>query len=184
MHNELTNLLPPERMRILSWDYRLRIGIIAIVLVTVLSLAAAVLLVPTYVLLNGSAEAKKEHLLRIVSTFTSAEETALLTRLAALSRNAAALVTFSNTPSISAIIRTVLSVPRSGITLSGFSYTPASGKSPGTLALSGSSETRDALRSYQLALQGAPFARSASLPVSAYAKDADIPFVITITLSP
>ena len=68
--------------------------------------------------------------------------------------------------------------------LSGFSYTPSSSSGSGTIALSGISATRDALRGYQLALQGAPFARSAALPVSAYAKDANIDFTITITLSP
>jgi hypothetical protein len=39
------------------------------------------------------------------------------------------------------------------------------------------------LRSYQLALQGASFARAVDLPVSAYAKDADIAFTVTITLA-
>lgn len=184
MHNELTNLLPPERLRALAWDYRFRIGVVAIVLTTILVLAAAALLVPTYVFLNISAAAKEEHLANIASTYSSAEEIALLSRLAALSSDTAALAALSHTPSISAIIRATLSIPRSGITLSGFSYVPPLGKNSGVLTISGTSGTRDALRSYQLALQGAPFARSASLPVSAYANDTDIAFTITVTLSP
>jgi len=184
MYNELTNLLPIENKRALSRGYRIRVGVVVVMLVTTLTLVAAVLLVPTYVLLNGNANAKKEHLAGITSTFTSAEEAALSARLAALASNAATLSALSKAPSISAIIREALSIGRPGITLSGFSYTPPSGKNERTLTISGSSETRDALRNYQFALQEAPFARSASLPVSAYAKDTDIAFVITVTLSP
>jgi hypothetical protein len=184
MYNELTNLLPPERKRALSWDYRLRVSVVAVMLMTALTLAAAVLLLPTYVLLSGNANAKKEHLAGITSTFTSAEEAVLSARLVSLASNAAALATLLKSPSISATIRDVLVVGRPGITLSGFSYIPPSGKSSGTLTVSGTSKTRDALRNYQLALQVAPFVQSASLPVSAYAKDTDIAFVVTVTLSP
>jgi len=52
------------------------------------------------------------------------------------------------------------------------------------LSVSGTAANREALRTYQLALQGAPFTLTAALPVSAYAKDSDIAFTITITLSP
>jgi hypothetical protein len=58
------------------------------------------------------------------------------------------------------------------------------GKAPGTLSVSGIAVTRGALRAYQLALQSAPFAVAANLPVSAYAKDTDIAFTITVTLTP
>jgi hypothetical protein len=82
-------------------------------------------------------------------------------------------------------IQKVLGIPRPGITLSGFSYTPAVSASALTsIVISGTSATRDALRSYQLALQNAPFARSVTLPVSAYASDKDLTFSITLTLAP
>lgn len=184
MHNELTNLLPEERQRILSRDYILRIGVITAMLATALALSAGVLLIPTYVFLNGNANEKKVSLAHIESTLSSADEVALQGRLAALSTNAAALVALSDAPSVSALIRDMLSVSHPGITLSRISFTPSTGKSSGTIAVSGSAATRDALRNYQLALEGARFARSAVLPVSAYAKDSDIAFTITITLAP
>lgn len=184
MHNELTNLLPEERQKVLSRDYILRVGVITAMLATALALSAGVLLIPTYVFLNGSANVKKMGLAHVESTLSSADEVALQERLAALSTSAAALVALSDAPSVSALIREALSVPHLGVTLSRLSFTPSAGKSPGTLAVSGSAATRDALRSYQLALEGARFARSAALPVSAYAKDSDIAFTITITLAP
>jgi len=186
MRNELTNLLPLDRQRALSREYLFRIGVIIAVLTTALTFSAAVLLIPTYVLLEESANAKNMQLTKTTATLSSADERALSARLTALSSNAATLVALSHTPSVSATVRAVLAIARPGITLSGFSYAPSSGagKDSGTIGLSGVSATRDALRSYQLALQSAPFALSAALPVSAYAKDANIAFTITVTLSP
>lgn len=184
MHRELTNLLPLERQRQLSREYFSRLSVVGILLLTLLVAVAAVLLVPTYVFLAKSSSVKGERLATISSTLSSVDETALSTRLNALSNNAATLAALSDTSSASVIIRSLLAIPRPGITLSGFAYTPTIDKKPGTLAITGSSATRDALRSYQLALQSTSFAVSADLPISVYAKDTDIAFTITVTLAP
>lgn len=186
MNNELVNLLPPERKQELTRDYIFRVVVVVAALATVLTLSAAVLLIPTHVLLSGSMNAKKINLASIESTLSSVDEAAIEARLATLSNNTATLIALSNTSSVSTVIREVLAISRPGIALSGFTYSPpvSANKSPGTLAITGSSATRDALRSYQLALQEAPLILSAVLPVSAYAKDADISFTITITLAP
>lgn len=184
MNNELTNLLPFRRQRALSRDYFLRLGVVGAVLLGILVFASAILLVPMYVFLADAVRVKEASLASIESALSSADEKALSARLAALTNDAATLTALAGAPSVSTIIRAVISVSRPGIALSGFAYTPAANKIPGTLALSGTAATRDALRTYQLALQGAPFALSATLPVSAYAKDTDIAFTITITLAP
>lgn len=184
MYNELTNLLPPERQRALTRDYFLRLGVVGAVLVNILILASAVMLIPTYVFLAKSAGAKEMRLAAIESTLSSSNEKEISARLAALTADAAILTALSSTPSASSILRTVLDVSRPGITLSGFAYTPAVKKKSRTLLISGTAATRDALRNYQLALQGAPSILSATLPVSAYAKDTDIEFSISTTLAP
>ena len=184
MHNELTDLLPPERQSALLHDYYFRLSVIFALLVSILVLISATLLLPTYVFLAKSAGTKEARLASIESALSSADEKELSARLAALTRDAAALNALADIPSASGIFRTVLAVSRPGITLSGFAYTPAGDKAPRVLILSGAAATRDALRSYQLALQGASFALSATLPVSAYAKDTDIAFAITVTLAP
>jgi len=184
MHNELTNLLPPERQRFLSRDYVIRVGTVIAVLVTALILSAAALLIPMYVYLNGNESTKKADLARIKASLSSADEVELSARLSILSANAATLVALSNSISVSAVIREILSISHPGIIISGVSFTPSANNGQRTVVIIGSSATRDSLRSYQLALQGAPFARSAILPVSAYAKDSNIPFAITITLAP
>lgn len=184
MYNELTDLLPPERQSALSRDYFLRLGVVSAILVSILMFASAVLLIPTYVFLVKSANAKETRLATIEYALSSANEKDISTRLAALMNDAAILTALAGASSASTVMRSILTVSRPGITLSGFVYTPAVKKIHGALTISGTAATRDALRSYQLALQSAPFALSAALPVSAYAKDTDIAFVISVTLAP
>jgi hypothetical protein len=176
--SNLTNLLPRERRQALSRDFLLRLGVVAVALVTMLVLSAALLLIPTYVFLDTSAETKRAHLATIEKTLSSREEEGLSARLALLSSNTAKLSTLASTPSVSALARAILALPRPG------SYTSGAGDAPTTLVLSGSSMTREALRKYQVTLQDVPEVASATLPVSSYADDANIAFAITITLSP
>lgn len=184
MPNELTNLLPLGRRQALVREYRFRLGVVVAALFSSLAVISATLLMPTYVFLVGSAHVKEVHLANIKSTLSSSDENALSVRLAALARDAGILVSLAKRPFVSKIIQNALSIPRPGITLSGFIYTPATGKNGTTLALSGIAATRDALRRYQLTLQESPTVESAALPVSAYAKDANIAFTITLTLAP
>lgn len=187
MNNDLINLLPTERLRMLSRDYIFRVGVTVAILVTIVTLVMAILLIPTFVLLEWGAKAKSSHLASIESSISSVDEAKLSSRLSALSENVAALVALSKTQTVSSVVRDVLTISRPGIVISGFVYAPATTPNKGqtkTLAISGSASTRDALRDYQLALQNAPAILSATLPVSAYAKDSDIPFTITLTLSP
>lgn len=184
MNDGLTNLLPLDRQRSLSREYMLRVGVVAAVLATILSLVAGLLLVPTHILLSQSATTKKAHLVNIESVLSSSNEKALSAQLARLSRDATMLLALGKTQSPTAVVRETLAVSHPGVALSGFSYSPAVEKIPGTLAVIGTAISRDALRKYQLALQKVDFVAAANLPVSAYAKDTDISFTITATLSP
>ncbi len=184
MDNILTNLLPLERQRTLSRDYFFRLSVVTIVLITILVVVAGLLLLPTHVFLTQSAATKQVHLSNVESILLSSNEAELSTRLAALARDVSVLSALGSAPSASGVLRFALAVPRPGVTLSDFTYTPAKEKTQGILEISGTAATRDALRSYQLALQNASFASAANLPVSAYAKDTGISFTITVTLAP
>lgn len=139
---------------------------------------------PTYVYLGTSEHSKQIRLASITSTLSSADESALSARLAALTNDASALLALQNAPSAAHTISDVLAIPRAGVTLSAFRYVPPAANVRGTLTISGMAATRDALRNYQLALQGASFIQTADLPVSAYAKDSNIPFSVALTLKP
>lgn len=182
MPSRFTNLLPSAHRLRLVREYYFRLGAVMIALIIILIGAAGILLVPTYIFLVGTAQEKENRLAHINKTLSSADEAALSARLTALSNDATALIALSEKRTASEHVRSALNVPRPGVTLSSFTYTP--GTNSNTLLISGTAATRDVLRGYQLALEGMPPATSATLPVSVYAKDVNIPFTITVALAP
>lgn len=184
MPSELTNLLPKERREKVVREYRLRFGVVSAFVFSLLVCVAGILLIPTYLYLTATASMKGEQLAQLTSKLSSSNEMTLASRLTILSRNAESLASLSKKSSTSSLLRDALLTPRPGVLLSGFMYTAAGGKSFGVLTLSGVASTREALRNYQMALEKAAFARKVELPVSVYAKDANIPFTITVTLAP
>lgn len=183
MSDETTNLLPLERQHALTRDYRLHLWVVGVWLLTALALIASVLLVPTYVFLSKSATAKEAHLATIKSALSASDEAAFSARLSVLSNNTTTLMTLVAAPSVSAIMRTMLAIAHPDVMLSSFIYVPAVGSTPATLSIYGVAATRNALRSYQLALERASFARAVTLPVSAYTQDTNNTFTIMITLA-
>ena len=182
--SELTDLLPRARRAALTRDYYLRLGVVAAFVISAFAVAAGLLLLPTYVFLSQSESAKLVRLASVEATLASTGDSELSARLATLMADATTLAELAHAPSPSAVLREMLSIKRQGISLSGITYTGAAGKNVGTLAITGTAATRDALRNYQIALQASPFAAAVTLPVSAYAKDTDIAFTVTVTLKP
>ncbi len=187
-HSEITtlpmsvdrlDLLPEDRRQKIRRAYVVRVGTVAAVLAVVLVVAAAALLVPTHLYLASALSARTARLASIESTISSADQTALGKRLAALQTDAGEIAMLSDTPSASTVVRTVLAIGRLGVSLTGVNYIPLRG----TLTLSGIAATRNDLRAYQLALANTPGFLTADLPVSSYAKDHDIPFTIAVTLA-
>jgi hypothetical protein len=183
MSSEFTNMLPQERLQALSRDYIIRLCVVIIASITVLTAVSTALLLPTYVFLRGSVDAKEKHLASFETSFSSADEAMLSARLTSLSENADILSKLGDMRSVSVIVRGALAVPHPKISVSGIAYTPAEGKNKSILAVFGTADSREALRNYQIALQESSFASSAVLPVSSYAKDTDISFTITVTLA-
>lgn len=184
MAHATTNLLPENRQKALHRAYFFRLGVVAVLLASFLVIAAGALLLPTYVYLSTSTKTKEASLAALTATLSSGDDASLSARLAALSKDAATLEALGKAPSVTAAIASVLDVPHAGVALTSFIYAPPTAAKGATVAVSGTAKTRDALRSYQLALQSAPFVRSVDLPVSAYAKDIDASFTVTLTLAP
>jgi Tfp pilus assembly protein PilN len=178
------NLLPWSRRRLLAREYHFRLGVIALLIFTTLILDTGILLFPTYVFLGSNVKAQETVLADITTALSSSDEMALSTRLTTLSNNATTLIALAKTSSVSDIMREILSIPHKDISLSGFVFAQAANKSKNVITLAGVAKTRDALRAYQLALQGMPFILSVNLPVSAYAQDTNLSFTITLTLKP
>jgi len=181
MFPELTNLLPRDRVRTLRFEYFLRLATVALLGLTGLVVVCGVLLFPSYLFIGIEVSTRQAQIERLGSTSANADEIAAASRLAALGDSTAYLATLAKQPSASAALKNVLLVPHPGITLSGFTFAPPKDTGDGSMTVSGVSATRDALRSYSLALRSVPTVDAADLPVSAYAKDSNIPFTITLS---
>ena len=181
MAHNLTNLLPFERARAFRQAYFLRFAALTALVLAILIAAHAALLAPTYLFVSERAALAKEELAAISASLASSEEAEMNARLTRLSEDVARLSEYTSAPAASSVLRSVLALPRSGISLSGLSFTPGQGGADGRMVLTGTASTREALRQYHKSLTALPGVKNADLPLSAYAKETDISFVVTLT---
>ena len=179
MSSELTNLLPNERIRAFRRDYFFRLFTVVVLVVAVAIGVHGALLAPSYLYLHQTVSLDRLRLSELSDTLAASEEAEMQARLTRLKSDSERLLALSSSPSATKVIRALLEVPHAGIIVTAISF-----KSPspdGRLTITGMAKTRESLRQYHLALSSLTFAKSAELPLSAYAKESDIPFTITLT---
>jgi hypothetical protein len=178
---ELTNLLPPERLAAQREAYFIRLGTVALWMLVVIVIASGALLVPAYLYVDRAIRTSETAVQELDANLVLAHGKETNARLAALTESAAYLTRLATTTTATSALRTVLAVPRSNVTLSGFSFTPPVRGVAGRMTIVGVAGTREALRGYYDALLHLPAVTNGDLPISAYAKDVNIPFTITLT---
>ncbi len=183
METDRTDLLPLERRHKLHRAYLFRLATVSALFGAALFFIATGLLLPTRLLLGREVKARQTQLMTVGATLSSTADAALSQQLASFKSDVATLATLQDTPMATTVMTEVLAVARPGVVLTGFMYTPAQSKRAGSLSITGIASNRAALQAYQAALQAAPFATSADLPVSAYARAANIAFTITVILA-
>ena len=181
MSSELINLLPRSRARAFRRGYFVRLATVALLLVALLVLLHGVLLVPTFLYARGEVARDRQQLALLDTSTQTSEEQEITARTNVLKGTVGYLTRVANVPTMSAALRAVLLVPRPGIALTGFTYTAPTGTGQPSMQLTGKADSRDALRNYVSALGQLSFVTSADLPISAYAKERDIDFTITLT---
>lgn len=178
---ELTNLLPPDRLATQRQGYFLRLATVAVFALAGVALVSGIMLVPSYLYLEHQIQVRERSIAAADANLALSHGKETNARLSALSDTATYLARLATTTTATGALRGVLAVPRPGITLTGLTFTPPTHSGDGQMVLTGSAATREALRTYDDALTQLPFVANADLPISAYAKDADIPFTITLT---
>jgi hypothetical protein len=184
LYSELTNLLPLENRKAFRREYFIRLGTVAVLVLVVVVVAQAIFLLPSYLYEREIVNSRTLELQRLSANLATTQEQEAQTKLAALQAESTYLLSVNDHPTASIVLRSVLDVPRPGITISGFIFGQPADSSSGnkkTLQLTGVAATRESLRSYDTALGALPFVSSADLPISDYAKDSQIPFTITLT---
>lgn len=179
MNSNLTNLLPEDRVRSLRRLYASRLAVVSLFLLAGVIVIHGVLLLPTYVHLMSTVHDRTIILTALTENLGGSEEQEIQARVDVLSEDARYLARLAEIPKASAAIAAVVELPRQGITLTGFSFSPtASGGA--VMSSTGRADTRESLRAYENSLKAVPFVESVELPISAYAKERDIDFTVTL----
>lgn len=179
---ELTNLLPRSAVRAVRRGYFVRLISIVIGLTIIALIVHGALLVPAYLYAHGEVVREQTELDRISASSSTAEQHSIQTHLNSVKGDIAYLGRLGSVPAASSALRAVVAVPHAGIKITGFTYTAPSGTSQSAqMAITGTANTRDQLRQYVQELGKLPYVTNADLPISAYAKDSNIPFTVTLT---
>jgi hypothetical protein len=182
LHSELTNLLPRSSVRGLRRQYFVRLATVALGLGVVGLFVHSVLLFPSYLYTRSETKRLQAELDQLAASASSLEEKEINARIKSVQDDIAYLGRLDTQPAASAAVRALISVPRAGVTLSGFTYTaPTPASKEAQMTVTGTAATRDSLRLYVDSLKRLSFISKADLPISAYAKESQIPFTITLT---
>lgn len=178
MSTELTNLLPHARQLTEKREYLVRLATLSCIVATFVVVVHGALLVPSYLYLSEQVGLERARIAELDAALALSGEGELSTRVSTLKADAARLSAVSTSPAATTVLRAVLALPSNGITLSAFTFhAPPEGR----ISVTGTAATRESLRQYAAALETLTFAESTDLPLSAYARESDIPFTITLT---
>ena len=159
--------------------YFLRLAVVSIALLASIVLIHSVLLLPSYLYADSQVRDREAELALRSAKLAGSGEQEIDARVMKLSGDASYLAGLGAVPKASSAVSAVLSLPRAGIRLTGFSFAPEG--EGAVMMVSGIADTREALRRYEEALANEPYITSASLPISAYAKESAIDFTVTLT---
>lgn len=178
MKHELTNLLPESRARSLRQVYFLRLATVAVLVLSGVAIVHGVLLLPSYLFVRAQVAEREMRLEALTTTLAGAAEQEVSARVAAIAADSAYLAKRAAAPKAATALKAVLAVPRDGVRLRGFSFAPGEGGAQ--MLVSGVAGSREALRRYEQALGDEPYVEAVELPISAYAKESNIDFTITL----
>lgn len=172
------NLLPDARKHILTRFYFMRVGVVSALLLAGVFVIHTTLMLPAYLNVSQKNTDRTLELSTLTARLADSQEQELDSRVEALSERAQYLATLTHGTTASGALRTFVAVPHNGLRISSFSFAEGSAA---RLTISGTAVSREALRAYAGALATLPYVSSVDLPISAYAKESDIPFSITVT---
>lgn len=180
----MINLIPPEAKSVMKFEYWARVLSVWSFLFAGVGFTAALLLVPTYVLLKTQLEVLNTEFDKTrddAASFAQIEKDIKDANyiIDQLQKEQQALVS-------SRIIEGVTAATNEGITLSRFMMSAETAPKKGStqsIQVQGEAQTREALAAFKTELERSPLFETASVPISDLARDVKLPFVVTITVT-
>lgn len=177
----MSNLLPQSVQRQNRREYHLRFAAVSLYALSVLSLGATVLLVPSYILSSAKEEIAQKEQVLFKERVELAPGESVAGQIEAI--NARVKILSSDLgPNIAPIIEeSVLGIRPRSITLSDIRYERDS-KGVRKVTVGGTAATRDALQQYVETLEKTGQFSGVELPLSNFVKRTNIEFVASMTI--
>jgi hypothetical protein len=186
----MSNLIPPHGRTLVHREYIARLVSVYALMIAVVVIAAATLLMPQYLFVQArqeTIEASRHSEADSETAFKEHEK--LITDMNSLVRELNALA-----PSlpVTEVLRTLDDVPRTGVRVTGFQFPKGDYWNPAAppdqsmnpvFQMTGQATSRATLASFRGALEATPLIETAQVPLSDLARDTNLTFTMTVTLS-
>lgn len=136
------------------------------------------LMVPTYLHFAQNAADSTIALSELTGRLADSKEQEIGSRAASLSERISYLASATRGATASGALRAFVAMPHKGVRITSFAFIEGA---QARLTITGVAASRETLRAYAGALTILPYVSGVDLPISAYAKESDIPFTITVT---
>ncbi|QQR64766.1 PilN domain-containing protein [Candidatus Kaiserbacteria bacterium] len=176
----MINLIPPAGYKVLKREYLLRIGASFSFLMAVVLFILTVSLAPTYILTSAQIADYETRISSVedeAAVFKEAERQVTEAHIVL-----AQLQTTGNTVVTSDILHEIENVAPEGISFKTFSISASGQNATQTVQVQGVAPTREALVQFKNALENTTLFDKAEVPIADLARDANLPFAITISL--
>lgn len=177
----MVNLIPPSAKKSVIVEYWLRVLTVWALILTVIAILFAITFLPVYVSVDTKIDAYQESAAlasQKIASFESASKD-----LARSTQQAQLLLSSRNETSLSKIINLFDSLEISGIEFSQVNVSKVAGGGLAPVTLSGNARDRQALADFRDRLLAQDSIKAVDFPISNLAKDRDITFSITVTMS-
>ncbi len=175
----MINLIPPVAKKIMARDYLTRVGTAWVFLIGTACIIIALLLLPTYVLIQVKTSLVSEQAKDATEKMASYNVSA--TELQTANRQAQILLQDPEQTTFSDFIVYLESVAGSDVVVNEFHFIRT--KNAGSAILSGVAKTRQSLADFRDVLEVDNRFVKVDLPISNLIKDRDLPFSMTLTMS-
>lgn len=175
------NLLPDTRKTFLARWYLSRLGVVAALVLAVVFMVHAILVIPSLVHVSAQIRQSTIALDGLGVRLAGSQEQRVSERVKAVTERGERLAQISKQVTASSAIRVMMSVPHPNVHVTSVSFVQHTNPGSTIMTISGMADTREALRSYVRALSALPYVNEATVPISAYAKETSIEFVLSLS---
>lgn len=181
----MQNLLPQKYKDVLQGANKKRLLVVSSWMIFWAFVISIILFVPVYSIVTIKMGEISKKIIESSNAIKEQSDVLLLPKQ--INDKARVVLSFSDDMLVSEEISEINSVKSSGISLSGINFRKTDRSDGSTLVeilLNGTAPDRESLLSYQNNLKAIDFVQNVSVPVSSFSKDINLPFTMTITVSP